>query len=290
MKNLPWFLAVPLTGLGQIMFQENPVTGLLFLIGIAVASPLMAVGAVLGAVVGTATAVYLKYDPKEIRAGLYGFNSSLVGIAIYFNYPWTIFSTVVLISGAIGATVLTNVMRQGVPFPTYTAPFIVTTWLALYMLQAGGLVKTVIPPPPTALSPESALLEGLSEVMFQANNLTGILFLVGIFVSSWVGALWSLAGSFLGGLLALWHNDPVGTISLGLYGYNASLAAMALALHRRSLIFPALAALISVPITERFPATGLATLTAPFVLASWIMIALIKLDEMFYSRKEESKL
>jgi urea transporter len=63
-------------------------------------------------------------------------------------------------------------------------------------------------------------------------------------------------------------------IALGLYGYNATLAAVALYLWRRSLIPPLLGILLSVPLTELVPRLGLPALTAPFVLATWLVLAL----------------
>ena len=74
---------VVLRGVGQVMFQGHAGTGLLFLAGITVASPLMGLGAVLGAVIGPVVAHFLKYDRKEIEDGIYGFNSTLVGIALF---------------------------------------------------------------------------------------------------------------------------------------------------------------------------------------------------------------
>jgi urea transporter len=67
-------------------------------------------------------------------------------------------------------------------------------------------------------------------------------------------------------------------VALGLYGYNATLAAVALFLWRRSLIPPLLGILISVPLTELVPMLGLPALTAPFVLATWIVLAFGWLD------------
>ena len=62
-------------------------------------------------------------------------------------------------------------------------------------------------------------------------------------------------------------------VALGLYGYNATLAAVALFLWRRSLIPPLLGILLSVPLTELVPMLGLPALTAPFVLATWLVLA-----------------
>ena len=75
-----------LRGIGQVFFQENALTGACFLLGIAVSSPLMAIGAVVGSAIGTATAWVLKFDKAELSAGIYGFNSTLVGIATLFFF------------------------------------------------------------------------------------------------------------------------------------------------------------------------------------------------------------
>lgn len=74
--------SIILKGLGQIMLQENPITGFLFLIGIFYGSFLMGVAALLATVCGTATALLLKYDKSEIDKGLYGFSAPLVGVAL----------------------------------------------------------------------------------------------------------------------------------------------------------------------------------------------------------------
>jgi len=59
---------------------------------------------------------------------------------------------------------------------------------------------------------------------------------------------------------------------------KATLAAVALFLWRRPLIAPLLGIAISGPLTESFPLIGLPALTAPFVLATWIVLALGKLE------------
>jgi urea transporter len=274
----------PLTGLGQIMFQDSALTGAFFLAGIAVVSPLMAGGAALGAAIGTLTAYACRLDRAEIRDGLYGFNAGLVGIAVLANYEPQSLTFALLAAGAILSTLLTWAMRRRVPFPTYTTPFIVTTWLALYVAKQLALAAVVQPPakPEEHLDMAAAVIKGISEVMFQANILTGVLFLVGIMLCSWKGAFWAVIGSLVGVLVGVSHNAPEENLSLGLYGYNAALAAMALALYRPSVMLPLIAAMTSIPFTEKFPLLGLPTLTAPFVLASWVIIALDKLDARLY--------
>ena len=125
--------------------------------------------------------------------------------------------------------------------------------------------------------------------MFQASLWTALLFLAGIAINDWQHASWVLIGSTVGMLLGTYVAtvasrglDPerlvdrslLENVALGLYGYNATLAAVALFLWRRSLIPPLLGMLLSVPVTEFFPLLGLPALTAPFVLATWIVLAL----------------
>ena len=69
-------------GIGQVMFQNNAWSGVLMLVGIACDSLYMAGLALLGAVVSTSTARIVGYSRKDIRNGLYGFNGTLVGIAV----------------------------------------------------------------------------------------------------------------------------------------------------------------------------------------------------------------
>lgn len=281
-KNAPPWLA-PLTGLGQIMFQDSPWTGAFFLTGIAIVSPVTAAGAALGSLVGTLAAMLLKYDEKEIRDGIYGFNASLVGIALIFRYQPHFLTFVLVIVGAAVSTTLTREMRRRVPFPTYTTPFIVTTWVALFMAQEFSIPPVVHPAEPEGtLDIAAAVVRGVSEVMFQANVLTGILFIVGIALRSWRGAVWALVGSLVGLLTGLSHAAPEPNLSLGIYGYNAALAAMAMALYRRSVTLPLFAVILSVPVTEIFPVIGLPTLTAPFVIACWAVIGMDKLDRKLY--------
>ena len=73
-------------------------------------------------------------------------------------------------------------------------------------------------------------------------------------------------------------------IQLGLYGYNATLVAVALFLWLRSIVPPLLGIVFSVPLTELIPRLGLPALTAPFVLAAWLVILLGWLEPRLLGR------
>lgn len=292
----PELVKVFLRGIGQVMFQGNALTGLLFLLGLAAAgfeedwgfALLMAAGALVGTVLGTLAALFLRYDPEEIRDGIHGFNGTLVGIAMFFFFRPTLPVIVLMVIGCAASSVVTWAMRRYLPFPTYTFPFIVTTWVLLALGTLMDLPRVSLPAPPEAFNFATAFGEGLGEVMFQASVLTSVLFFVGLAVSNWRHAVLALAGSVLGTLVGLYHQDPTSSVNIGIYGYNAALAAIALYLWRPSLIIAVLGAFLSTPLTEMFPRihdwiAGLnpAALTAPFVFACWIVIAVGALEKPF---------
>lgn len=298
---------VVLRGVGQVFFQENALTGALFVLGIAMSSPLMAFGAVVGSAIGSAVAWKLKYDKGEILGGIYGFNSTLVGIASFFFFPPGLLLLGLLIVGCVVAAVVTQMMRSNLPFPTYTSPFIVTTWGVYFLGKALGLVPD---PGAAPLVPNfassfyfEAAAHGIGQVMFQGSIWTGLLFLLGIAVSDQRHATLVLAGSLVGMLVALYHFtlgadavDPERLITrkafdvilLGLYGYNATLAPVALYLWKKSLMAPLLGMLLTVPLTELFPMLGLPALTAPFVLAVWLVLIIERLEVKWLAAAEST--
>jgi urea transporter len=285
------FARVIFRGIGQVMFQDHAGTGLLFLAGIAIASPLMAIGAAIGAVIGPVTATLAGFDHDEIQAGIYGFNPVLLGTASLFYLQPRALTWILVVIGSIVATFVTYLMRCYLSFPTYTAPFVVVTWILIIVAHSiAGTAIDVIPGPVSDVPVRfiTQVLRGTAEVMFGANVVSGLLFIVGIALSNRRHAMLALLGSMLGTILSIYHRNPVPAIDLGIYGYNASLAAIAVYLWRKSLLVSLLAAAISIPITEYFPSAqlGIPALTAPFVLASWTVILIGQIEVVFMKEQK----
>ena len=267
-----------LRGMGQIMLQDNALTGALFLLGILVNSWQMFLAALLGVASGTAAAYLLKYGKKDISHGLYGFNAALVGVGLLFFFQPSALLAILIIAGSALSSMIMNFMHARKMSP-YTFPFILSTWIVIALAGTAGILQPQPPAPalPLSLDIASALSMGLSQVMFQANILTGILFLAAIFVNSRANALFALLGSLVGALIALALSFPLGLISIGIFGYNGVLCGAAFAGSKKHALALAIASTaLSVLMVYAFPLTSIPALTAPFVFSTWMVLALGK--------------
>ena len=223
-------LSTILKGLGQIMLQENSVTGLLFLIGIFYGSITMGLAALLAAICGTVTAYLLKYDKTEITQGLYGFSAALVGVAAMLFLKPLLWTWVVLVIGSALAAILQHFFIQR-KIPAFTLPFVLVTWLVLFVFNHFGKELLALPTP-VVLHASDSLTEGFKsfgQVMFQNNLVSGLLFFVAVFISSPIAALYGLAAAIISAIIAFVFSAPIDDINLGLYGFNAVLCAMVFA-------------------------------------------------------------
>lgn len=257
------------------MLQNNALTGLLFLAGIFYNSWLMGLGAVMGTIVSTFFAKSLKYPKEDIEDGLYGFNGTLVGIAILFFFGINIFTVLAIIVGAALSTIIMQAMEKRVP--AFTAPFVVSTWVVMLGITIFNLTPLLSSPLPqnSSLDLFSTVSMGVGQVMFQGNVVTGILFLLAILVSSRVAFAYALFGSLLGGLSALLLTLPLNAINVGLFGYNAVLCGIALGTKKwNGFILATFATILSVLLNYWLGRVGVITLTAPFVMATWMALFL----------------
>ena len=116
-------------GVGQVMFQNNALSGLLMLAGILLNSWQMALLAIAGNVVSTLTACLSGYSREDIRNGLYGFNGTLVGIAIGVFMPVSVASLSLLVAGACLSAWIARLFSLQRRVPGFTAPFILSVWI-----------------------------------------------------------------------------------------------------------------------------------------------------------------
>ena len=118
-------------GIGQVMFQNNALSGIIMLLGIFLNSWQMGLLALAGNGIGTLTAYLSGYKQEDIRAGLYGFNGTLVGIAIGVFMQISLLSVLLMVIASAFSTWVTRLFGSQRWLPGFTAPFIITVWLLL---------------------------------------------------------------------------------------------------------------------------------------------------------------
>lgn len=130
-----WYTAVA-KGIGEVMFADSVIVGILFLTGIAITSLRGALMALLGAIVGVAIPICLGADKTLIEMGLYAFNPVLTMMAVgwVFLKPTTGSALLALLAG-----ILTIICQAGlanflapIGLPTLTFPFVLTMWMFLF--------------------------------------------------------------------------------------------------------------------------------------------------------------
>ncbi len=288
-------------GVGQVMFQDNFWTGILFLAGIFWGAyeegiGIVAWGALIGVVVSTLTGYLLHLPDQRGSQGLWGFNGVLVGCAL----PTFLGNTIWMWLALVICSAMTTWVRTGLDnvmskwnVSSLTFPFVLSTW---FFLLAARLLSGM--PPIHMGTPEFAggvhetlhlefvnlvvyWLKGISQVFLINSWVAGIFFLAGLAVSNWRAAMWAAIGSALSLFIVLVWHGPGEDIANGLYGFSAVLTAIALgATFCNNSWKTALWTLTGIIVTvfiqaglnAFFSPMGLPTLTGPFCIATWIFL------------------
>ncbi|AOE67052.1 urea transporter [Pseudomonas fluorescens] len=264
-----------LNGFSQIVLQRHPLCGLLCLLAILIGAPALLGGALLGGVAGLLTAQRRGYPKAERQAGLYSYNGVLVGVLISQQFAWTaVLPPLILACGGLSAILMRQWLKrasQPDDLPAYTAPFVGLGWLLLGTVPA----STLTPAQPDIVSLSAAPLTGLAQIMLLDQPQAGALIALGLWLANRRSAIWALTGTSAGVLLALWLKEPTSAL-LGLHSYNPALAALALSQVRCQAWLPLLGILLTIILTPGFAALHLPALTAPFILACWLVRASLR--------------
>ena len=301
-----------LRGPAQVMFQPNVTTGVLFIAGIfwgAIASGHVevAIGAVVGLIASTLTGYILGLPHEDGEIGLWGFNGILVGCAMMTFLGSSVLSWIALIVCAAMTTwVRTGLNNIGAAYKvnSFTFPFVLCTWIFLAasrlfagldevalshpMLPASHLYDFVASPPTSLWEAIEWPLRGVSQIMLIDSWVTGLIFIVGLFISSPWAALWAFVGSAVGTYGALLYGASESAVASGMYGFSPALTAIALGCtfykpSWRSAIWALIGTIGTLFVqaaTNLFlEPLGLPALTAPFCLTTWLfLLPLFKLD------------
>lgn len=265
-----------LRGVGQILLQNSRVVGLLFLIGYFINSWRIACFGLFGLLCGYLAAFKFPADRKE--AGLYGYNATLVGLAMgyFFGFSWGS-----LIAAGLGAAISTWVMHLMLHFKIrpFTFPFVVTTWVLFPILKMLGIMAASDQVFTITGTPQwiSGLFLGFGVTMFQFNVITGALVFIALFWRSRLTVGYAALGSATGIFVPIILGFSSVSTYLGLFAFNAVLCGIVFAGKRgRDFMFAMVAFLLSIFIMWFFMLMKLDALTFPFVLSTWVTLWLKK--------------
>lgn len=293
------FIDWTLRGISQVIFINNPLSGILILVGLLVQSPWLALNGCVGTVISTLTALLLKQDRGAIAAGLHGYNATLVGILINVfsdkgDYFWLLLIPVSLMSMTcpIFSSALGSVFCKW-DLPVFTLPFNMA--LSMYLLATGHYspffpsmqFKPVNSVPNVTWTELSALQllrsvpVGISQVYGCSSPWTGGIFLCAILLSSPLMCLHAVIGSLLGIVAGLSLSIPFDKIYQGLYGFNSALSCIAIGgmfmaltwqTHILALACALFTAYFSISLEHLMSVFGLPCATWPFCLAALLFL------------------
>lgn len=287
MKKIKSIVETVLKGIGQIMLQESAWTGLLFLIAISYDSVLMGVAALLSSIIGTATAKICKFSDENIKAGLYGFNATLVGVGLVFFFETSPLIWFLLVLGSVLSTLLMEFsIRKKIPF--FTFPFIVITVIAVLSIQHFGLATarvSVVKGEMPELEDFAVAAHAYSEVIFQGTIAAGLLFFIGVFLNNPTAALYGFVAAVIAGAIAHFDQDSVKLIEDGMFSFNAVLCGIACSGTKpRDGLYVLLSVIIATYFDIFMMHHGWITLTFPFVLSMWVIVFLKKIVGRFENK------
>lgn len=289
MKEIKTIVQTVLKGIGQIMLQESAWTGLLFLIAISYDSIIMGVAALVSAIVGTATAKVLNFEDANIKAGLYGFNATLIGVGLIFFFESSLLIWVCIIAGSILSTLLMEYsIRKKIPF--FTFPFIVVTVIAVLVIDHFSLAghnKIEAVEELMELQDFNVVAHAFSEVIFKGTIVAGLLFFVGVFINNPTAALYGFVAAIFAGAIAHFGHNSDKLIEDGMFSFNAVLCGIACSGTKpRDGLYVLLSVVIATYFDIFMMHNGWITLTFPFVVSMWVIVPLKKIMARFETKEE----
>jgi len=277
-------------GFGQIMLQSNVFTGMLFLAAIFYDSSIMGLSAALCNIVAILTARILKYDKQNIENGLYGFNACLIGIALLFYFQPSPLVFLTMIVATILSTIFMNwaLKKQ---LPAYTFPFVLFTWISLFILSIPGLAVNSVPENFVDIEEiDDFLIQGhaFGQVLFQGSFIAGVVFFLGVFISRPLQALYGFVAVIVSVYICHSSHASNALINEGVFSFNAVLCGIAMGEDKvRAGMYVLISVIISTYFDMLMIKYGWTTLTFPFVFTMWVMFPIIKFDKWIVQKLDD---
>jgi urea transporter len=211
------FFYILFNGISEVPLFSSPITGILILAGVFLASRSAGVMMVISGLIGAGVAILLGAPYGLVAFGLFGYNSILTGMA-FWSGPFAKSNKATFFISIFGAAVtavvwmamahlmgdmfILNGLQESWAIPGFTSSFIFTTWTLMYATKRFG--HDIWPEPlpeeaeelikgsgnPSQITDSTfkwtlgefmkATLKGVSQVTFVENWKTGVFWVVGL--------------------------------------------------------------------------------------------------------------
>ncbi|KAM9338442.1 urea transporter 2-like [Symphorus nematophorus] len=285
----------------QVMFVNNPLSGILITTSLFLQSPWRALNSLLGTLLSTMSAILLGQNREAVSAGLYGYNGTLVGMlmAVFSAkgswYWWLLLPNVFMsMLCPVVSSALSSVASKW-DLPVFTLPFNI---LVCLHIAATGANHPFFPEadikPSYHLQHLNDSIEslqisqlflsvpvGVGQVYGCDSPWTGGLILLALLLSSPTICFHAMLGSTAGMLSGLALAAPHKDIYSGLWGYNSALSCIAIGgvfyvltwqTHLLALICALFCAYMTAAISKLMSVLALPACTWPFCLSTLIFL------------------
>lgn len=253
-NKIKYYLKISWEGLlnsySQIFFSLNKVFAIILLI-VTFFDIGAGLSGLIAVLIGQLTAYLFNFNHTQIRNGAYTYNSLTVGLAIGMFYDFNGSLLIVLFISSLLTFFLTlwfsvNLGKKGLPF--LSIPFLVMTWIlilgvnnftAISLKQKMFFSLNEVQPTLftgvtdfiTTLPFANTLLlyfRSLGAILFQFNDLAGVLIAVGLLIYSRMAFVLSIFGFLIGYLFYVFMAGDFSQLIYSYIGFNFILTAIAL--------------------------------------------------------------
>jgi urea transporter len=193
----------------------------------------------------------------------------------------------VLLVCVVSAVLLVRLFLAVLPFPILVLPFLIIFWTLYALAPWFDFLQPIVfgAAQPTSFHPLTAVLSSLGQAVFSPSIWSGLLFAAGVLISNWRHGLIAIFGATIGTAVAYYYRDAdPASANLGLYGFNGVLTAVSVFVFcGGKLRLAILGALLATILTPAVAAFGVQTLSAPFVLTTWLMLALGWVEDHWFA-------
>ncbi len=242
-----------LNSYSQIFFSNDRWFGILLILASFI-DPYVGISGLIAVLVTQFFSIWLGFDKEQVRNGVYGFNSVMVGLVMGALYQFSIQFFILLVFISLLTLMMSiafssSLGKNKLPFLSF--PFIIGVWiviltgrsyLALSMSERGIYTinelwsyggQTLVNfyeamnnlPIPLAVD---VYLKSLGAIFFQYNIISGIIICIGLLVYSRIAFTLSIVGFVTGYLFYYYFQGDFTQLNYSYIGFNFILSAIAL--------------------------------------------------------------